>query len=461
GSSPRPPTPGTPGTHGTNSGAAGGAGAGAGARMAPSPNGRRRGEDAFPPEHFALPSPNDPLGANGLLGGPSPKSRRVGVRNNVPLRFPGSPQAGLSPRVGFPPQSPLSGGGPGSGFGVTCSPLGGSDRTYFPAPAAAALADASSRGHRRSNSSGLNGSWGSAPRHGGGGEGGLDAGSNVNTLGGGAAAAAGANASAGSGATSAGFQGSTTTGTASAQNWSVRLGEKAKQTKQSSVLGGSMSASRQHGWGLSSGEMQQTSRLQGASPSNAQQQQQQQQQQQKPTTSRARNHGVVRRRHSAPIPPLQTFPAVPGAGSEWAGEAIMGMGIARSSSTVKVESQAKNRQPLEGCGTGGGGGGGNALESFSVNFYGAATGGAATWGSASTAPAAAMKVEATEGQWQQQQQAGGGVGAGSTKVEMSAAAAETATEVPTGSFDASFDGSFGAGSLMDSHDMTTAMSVDL
>ncbi|CAM9840011.1 unnamed protein product [Ectocarpus sp. 13 AM-2016] len=263
GSSPRPPTPGTPGTHATAPGGGGGSGSG---------SGRRRGDEAFPVEHYA-PSPKDPLGSNGLMGGPSPKSRRVGARG-FPERFPGSPQAGLSPHVGFPPQSPLSGGGAAAGaggsagFNVTCSPLGGSDRTYFPAPAAsakaAALADPSSgRGHRRSSSSGLSSGWGSGPRHSGVGESGFDpcatASSGPSAAAAAAAAAvaaAAAGAAGSSAAMSAGFQASATAASSSGQSWSVRLGD---GTKQHGVTTAPKPAHRQNGWVLSSGEGQHSS----------------------------------------------------------------------------------------------------------------------------------------------------------------------------------------------------------
>lgn len=172
GSSPRPPT--TP--QGSSSAAGGRLGSGHGqgrAGTGPSPKARRRGEEAF--LDFGLASSNEQAvaaaAAAAAHGAPSPKARRLGPRA-FPERFPGSPSAGLSPRVGFPPQSPRS-----SGLVGAASPLDGSgnDRTYFPAPAAnAALlttspANGSSRSHRRTSSN----DWGSPPLQGGGGDGGV------------------------------------------------------------------------------------------------------------------------------------------------------------------------------------------------------------------------------------------------------------------------------------------------
>lgn len=336
GSSPRPPTPSTPHQAATAGGA----------RMAPSPNGRRRGDEAFP-ESFALPSPNE----NGL-GGPSPKARRVGARA-FSERFPGSPQAGLSPRMGFPPHSPRCGGGGSSvagaagSFNVARSPLdGGSDRTYFPAPAAnaanvfstASPASAPNRGHRRSSSN----SWGSAPRHGGGGEGGVEAAGGAAT------------------AMSAGFHAPSTS-----QNWSVRLGD-----SKTNLPAGSMSM--RHGWGVSSsGEMQNApptpsphgvvasaSGADGGSGGGVS------------TTATAakgghggahhsmsdqrvaqssvrvnHGHGVMQRRHSSPIPPLSTFPSVtttPGPAS--AAECANGDGAIGAIVHVKKESAPRTQQ---------------------------------------------------------------------------------------------------------------------
>ncbi|CAM9970820.1 unnamed protein product [Ectocarpus fasciculatus] len=418
------------------------------------------------------------------MGGPSPKSRRVGARG-FPERFPGSPQAGLSPHVGFPPQSPLSGGGAAAGsaaagsagFNVTCSPLGGSDRTYFPAPAAsakaAALGDPSSgRGHRRSSSSGLSSGWGSGPRHGGVGEGGFDpcATAPSGPSAAAAAAVAAAAAAGSSGAMSAGFQASATAASSSGQSWSVRLGDGAKQ---SGVATAPKPVPRQHGWVLSSGEVQQqqqqVTKSRSSSPSiSANGQPQQRLPQQQSAASRPKSHGVVRRRHSAPIPPVQTFPVASGAG-EFAGEDIMGMSSVACSSAIKMEFQAAagTRQPMEGIGGGSGGGssgGGDVLESFSTNFFGAATGagagaGAAAagkWGGAAPAPVV-TKME-TEGAWWQRQ-----AGEGGMLLETSATAASTpATEMPgNGEFETTFDDSAGGDDLMDAHVMTATLPVDL
>ncbi|CBN75385.1 Putative NIN-like transcription factor [Ectocarpus siliculosus] len=467
GYSPPPQTPGTPGTQATAPG--GGSGSG---------SGRRRGDEAFPAEQYALPSPKDPLGSNGLMGGPSPKSRRVGARG-FPERFPGSPQAGLSPHVGFLPQSPLSGGGAAAGangsagFNVTCSPLGGSDRTYFPAPAAsakaAALADPSSgRGHRRSSSSGLSSGWGSGHRHGGVGESGFDPCATAPS--GPSAAAVAAAAACSSGAMSAGFQASATAASSSGQNWSVRLGD---GTKQNGVATAPKPAPRQHGWVLSSGEVQQQQQQQqgtksrSSSPSiSANGPPQQRLPQQQSAASRPKTHGVVRRRHSAPIPPVQIFPVASGAG-EFAGEDIMDMSSAACSSAIKMEFQAGagSRQPLEGIG-GGSGGGGDVLESFSTNYFGAATGAGAAaaaaaagkWRGGAPAPAATKMGEA-EGVWWQHRQAG----EGGMLLETSATAARApSTEMPGNcEFETTFDDSAGCDDLMDAHVMTATLPVDL
>ncbi|CAM9425106.1 unnamed protein product [Pylaiella littoralis] len=439
-----PPTPGTPGTQAMAPGGGGGGGGGTGeARMAPSPNGRRRGDEAFPPEHFALPSPNNPLGTpTGLIGGPSPKSRRVGTRFPAE-RFPGSPQAGLSPRAGFPPQSSLSGGA-GPSFSVTCSPLGGSDRTYFPAPvanaaAAAAAALADGRGHRRSNSSGLTNGWGSAPRHGGGGECGLDAG--VGAAGTPNAASAAAAAAASISAISTGLLGSTTTSTSTGQNWSVRLGDSAKPS-----------------WGLTMGE--------GARPPSPMAtittsgQQQQRPPQQKPTaTSRARSRGVVRRRHSSPLSSLPTS-AAGIATAEWAGEVILGMGV--SSSAVASGKAETNRQSMDGGGSGGSSGSGsgsssNVLESFSPNFFDTDAGadGAAKWGGLANIFGTAPSQQSAEGKYwqQQQQQQQQQAGVGGLNFGTSGASSATGRET-------SSSRKFEDAEVVDVHVMTT-MPVDL
>lgn len=171
GSSPRPPTtPGTP--HGTQATATGGGRMGAAhtqgrSGTGPSPKSRRRGEEAFP--DFGLLSPNEHTG--GGRGAPSPKARRVGARA-YSTRFPGSPLAGagLSPRVGFPPQSPRS----GDLTGVAPLDGDGNGRTNFPASAVTALlttspAKGSAMDHHRSSSNG----WGSAPLHDGSSDGGV------------------------------------------------------------------------------------------------------------------------------------------------------------------------------------------------------------------------------------------------------------------------------------------------
>eukprot|EP00903_Cladosiphon_okamuranus_P006994 g6805.t1 len=415
GSSPRPPTPGTPGTHATT------------------PNGRRRGDEAFPSERFGLPSPNDPHGTNALLGGPSPKSRRVGAKG-YSERFPGSPQAGLSPLVGFPPQSPLG----ASNVLTTCSPLGGSERSYFPAPAAsaaAALADSSSRGHRRSNSNGLSTKQarGSAPRHGGGGDGGLDTGGGgAGTSGGGVAGSTGM---------SSGFQASSNTTTSTGTNWG----------KKSS-------------WGLTLGEIQQqNARPQSplaAIPGKGQQQRLSQQQLQ-------RKHGVVRRRHSAPIPNPPAGGAV-----EWASEDFVGAGAGASSSSSspsaavpvngEFHAQANNKQSLEGLG-GGGGGSGNVLDSFSAQFLGTTTGmgGAAKWGGVGApAPAPAQVSDGDGAWWQQPQQQQLQPGAGAMVLGTSAAATSTTVDVANScKFDSSFDPAIDGD--LDAHGLTSTLTSSL
>ncbi|CAM9952569.1 unnamed protein product [Sphacelaria rigidula] len=157
GSSPRPPT--TPQGSTAVGGRMGGSGVyvqpGGRVGTGPSPKARRRGEEAFP--EFGLPSPNgDGTGGTGR-GAPSPKARRVGGKA-FPERFPKSPSAALSPRVGLPP---LDGGG--------------NERTYFPAPAASAAMrstsplNGSNRSHHRTSSK----TWISAPLHGSGGDGGV------------------------------------------------------------------------------------------------------------------------------------------------------------------------------------------------------------------------------------------------------------------------------------------------
>ncbi len=432
GSSPRPPTPGTPGTHATTPG---------GTRRAPSPNGRRRGDEAFPPEHFSLPSPNDPLGANGLMGGPSPKSRRVGARA-FPERFPGSPQAGLSPRVGFPPQSPLS-GGKVPGFSVGCTSLA-SDRNYFPAPAAnaaaaAALADASGRGHRRSSSSGLSSGWGSAPRHGGAGEGGFDAGGGAGVSAAPGAVAAAAVASTSSSAMSTAFPASTSTSTSAAQNWGAKSS-----------------------WGLTLGDLQQQQQQQQngrpGSPlpnlsANGQQQQ---------MSSMAKRHGVVRRRHSAPIPPLT--PSTAPSAAELAGEVIMSLEAASSSGSsssggVKAEFQTTtSRQSLESNG------GGGDHDNFSATLLGTgpSAGGAAKWaGIGASAPAPAPTQMATEGDgsWWSEQQQQAGVGGMALEQSLSAA---TGADVSC-KFEMAVDDPVKGkgGEMIDAHVLTPTMPVDL
>lgn len=156
GSSPRPPT--TPQGSTAVGGRIGGSGVyvqpGGRVGTGPSPKARRRGEEAFP--DFALPSPSgDGTGGTGR-GAPSPKARRVGGKA-FPERFPKSPSAALSPRVGLPPLD------------------GGNERTYFPAPAASAAMrstsplDGSGRSQNRTSSK----NWSSAPLHGSGGDGGV------------------------------------------------------------------------------------------------------------------------------------------------------------------------------------------------------------------------------------------------------------------------------------------------
>lgn len=256
--------------------------------LTPGNSRRRAGDEAFP-EHAGLPSANDP-GANGV-GGPSPKARRVGART-FPERYPGSPQAGVSPRVGFPQVSPRNGEASGNFSLGTCSldsgGGGGADRTYFPAPAAAAAAVTAaiatgspahqSRGHRRSNSSG----WGSgsASRHGGMSECGVDAASAENTNAG----------------VSAGYK---MPGTS--QNWSSRLGESGKV----SITG----ASGRQSWCASpSGDTQTvppapSPRAAVSGPGGGI----------GPAVKAqvAQGHGALHRRHSSPIPPIQTFQVTP------------------------------------------------------------------------------------------------------------------------------------------------------
>lgn len=354
GSSPRPPTPGTP--HATTPG---------GGRSAPSPNGRRRGEEAFP-EHFSLPSPNEHGGTG--PGGPSPKARRVGARA-FPERFAGSPQAALSPRVGFARHSPrgAGGGAAGGGFNVPCSPLdgSGSDRTYFPAPAASAAAAAAfatsspvngaSRVHRRSSSSG----WGTAPRHGGGGEGGVDGGAP------------------GGGPThvSSGFFMQST-----GQSWGVRRGDTPKGLN-------SVPAGSRHTRGVTSGEISNammsnggatpsprnvlsasgggTSVSAGTVPGNGRQTANDQR-----SSSSLPRANPPRRRHSSPIPPIPTSSSTKGP-AEWANDGRVGP------SWLKAEFPSQHSATDM---SGGGGGSGNAFESFSATFNASPS----TRGSAST-----------------------------------------------------------------------------
>ena len=316
GSSPRPPTPGTP----------------VGARMAPSPNGRRRGgEEAFP-ENFALPSAND-LAPNGV-GGPSPKSRRVGART-FSERFPGSPQAGMvSPRMGFPHVSPRNSGAAGNFNVGACSPLdGGSDRTYFPGPASntattAGFATASpahpSRSHRRSSSS--NWGSGSAPRHGGMGDGGIDSSSAENS------------------SVNAGFE-----MTGNNQNWPGRLGEGVKTSMSEASLCGRQS------WGASSsGDTQNPqSNLSprpavsatggGTRPSFK--------------TSTNHGHGVACRRHSSPISSHPSFQTASGS-IDSTGESAAAMGHLKTEFTkteyVHDGGDMNDGNGNEGVGNGGG-----------------------------------------------------------------------------------------------------------
>lgn len=256
--------------------------------LTPGNSRRRAGDEAFP-EHAGLPATNDP-GVNGV-GGPSPKARRVGART-FPERFPGSPQSGVSPRVGFPQVSPRNAEVSGNFSLGTCSidGGGGADRTYFPAPAAAAAVVSGgistgspahqSRGHRRSNSS----SWGSGstPRHGGMNECSVDAASSENM-----------NVSVGAGYKMPG----------TSQNWSSRLGEGGKI----SITGAS--CGRQSWCASPSGDTQTvppapSPRASVSGPGGSI----------GPVVKAQvpQGHGALHRRHSSPIPSIQTFQITPG-----------------------------------------------------------------------------------------------------------------------------------------------------
>lgn len=384
GSSPRPPTPGTP--HATTP---------AGGRMAPSPNGRRRGNEAFP-EHFGLQSPKE-HGAN-MMGGPSPKARRVGASRAFPERFP-SPQAGLSPRVPFSQHSPRSGGGAAGG---------GSERTYFPASAGNAVAlatssspaNASRRGHRRASSS----SWGSAHRHGGGGEGSVE-----------------------TAAPACGFHVSTSTG----QNWNLPPGE--NNAKSNNGLAAASTLSTRHGWGFMPGEMQQNPPPRAPSPYES-----------TSTTSnskktlhkvtatvgsgrgttlqhstsielrggaRAHRHGVVRRRHSAPIEPLLEPSVGP----------VEGTGDNSIGSEVRLKTELSATQQEAG-------GNGSSSSNAGIDNFPTIFSGPGGWGSPSPPPPSPMLEKDGAGAWWAQ--AASGVGGSLQDASAAAVAAVTAAAVP-------------------------------